>query len=230
MYLSVLFKCIGIGGNFMKKILCIFSLFLNLLVIPSQSASYKLNLMGNKVPGGVTLQDAKQALYEETMHFNEPIKTGLIMSAGKPQKLYGRDIAIDIEHIINIRPEIGSDRTVTLQGGHMYKVLAAFKSQGFLHNSVVTKDPNTKCCAFEGYDTITGNQFYKTTFPQGWKPEDIYKAISDSSPISEEKVDDKLIIRAKVADSKKSEFTIRTVSYRRAQSKVYEMLTAFPEL
>ena len=210
-----------------KWLLLVSLLHFGFLLIASTG---NIKLQDHKIPAGVTLQDANQALYKQIKQINEKINPQLIMEAGKPKKLYGREVTINIEHIVNLNPEINSDRTVTLKGGHMYKVLAAFKSQEFIANSVVTKHLDNNCHAFAGYDVITGNQFYKTTFPQGWKPEDVYTAISSSSQISEKKVDGKLIINATVAHNNNPKFTIRTVSYPRPGSKIYEMVTAFPEL
>ena len=113
----------------------------------------------------------------------------------------------------------------------MYKVLAAFNSKGLLDNPLVVKDPKTNCCAFSGIDKITGNPLYKTTFPQGWTPENISKAIIDSEMIGHEQAGNKLVVRATVPrTSKNSEFVIKTVSYPFENSSTYQMITAYPEV
>lgn len=210
----------------MKNSLFILSfLSCNLLISASSS-----KLQDGKIPTGITLQDAKQALYQELKPVNEKIDLSLIMQADKPQKLYGREMRIDIQHIVNLQPEIQPDRTVSLQGGHMYKVVAALKSQGLLANAQVSKDVTTNCCEFKGNDVITGNQLYKTTFPQGWKSEDIYKAIATSTVVHEEKNGNTLIVDASVKANKNPEFIIKTVSYLPKDSKTYQMVTAYPEI
>ncbi|MBI2344928.1 hypothetical protein HYV10_02535 [Candidatus Dependentiae bacterium] len=221
----------------MKKLLGILSLSLyGSLIVASGIKNNKLGLLesikfGDKrIPNGVTLHDAKEALCKELTSLNYSIELELLMKAGKPQMLYGKNVVIDLEHIINMYPVIKDDRTATLQGGHMHKVVAALTAKDQSSNAVIERDEKTNCWLFDGRDYIIGNRFYKTTFPQGWTPGDIYAAICSSSMIKTESVGDKLIVRALVKHKNNSEFILRTVLYRRPKSDIYEMLTAFPEL
>lgn len=194
-------------------------------------SSYGKILSENKVPVDMTIQETREALFEIIQGSREKISQELSFKAGKPKRLFGKNVGINIDHIVNVNPEFGGDRKITLQGGHMYKVLAAFKSQGFINNPSSTKDDTTKCWLFDGRDIITGDRFYKTTFPQGWTVEDIYQAIMSSTKIEPEEYDNKghLIIKASVQYKKHPEFIIRCVLYPRQGSDTWELMTVFPE-
>ncbi len=179
-----------------------------------------------------TSKELKDALYEKIKASSHTIDEGLFFKAGKPRVLFGKKVAVIIDHIVNIVPEIGSSGEITLQGGHTYKTIASFKNQGGLCQDVFYKDPNTNCWLIDGVDNFTGKRFYKTIFPQGWTPEDVYAAIITATLLDNQQseiVKDRQVMRVKISYKNNPEFIARLVLYKRQKSDTWEIMTAFPE-
>jgi hypothetical protein len=181
---------------------------------------------------GATSKEIKDALYEKIKASSHTIDESLFFKAGKSRVLFGKNIAVIIDHIVNIVPEVGSSGEITLQGGHTYKTIASFKNQGGLLKDVFYKDPKTNCWLIDGVDNFTGKRFYKTIFPQGWTPEDVYAAIVTGTLLDNQEseiVKGRQVMRVKICYKNNPEFIARLVLYKRQKSDTWEIMTAFPE-
>lgn len=195
-------------------------------------SKYDQILEEKTAPVGMTTKEVKDLLLEKIRVSNQKIDEGLYFKSGKTHQLFGRKAAVILNHIVNISPEVDKNRSISLQGGHMYETLEAFKSAGFLEKAISSKNTKNNCWLFDGYDVFSGQRFYKTAFPKGWKVEDIYQAIITSNQVAIEPVDinGRQLIRVSVRHKNNPEFKARLILYRRPKGDIWEIMTAFPEL
>jgi len=201
------------------------------LVIQTKTLFERI-LEDKKIPSGATSKEVREILYEKIKSSSQKIENELLFKAGKPRVLFGKNIAIVIDHIVNIVPEITASGEITLQGGHTYKTIASFKRDGGLSQNIFFKDPKTNCWLFDGTDNFTGKRFFKTIFPQGWTPEDVYLAITTGTLLDNqesETVQDRQVMRVKIFHKNNPEFIARLILYKRQNSQTWEIMTAFPE-
>ncbi len=186
-------------------------------------------MMQHQAPEGATPNDVIDELNKKIKMSHQIINPALRFQAGKPRNLFDRQIAIQLDHIINIQPEVGTNRKIEFSGGHLYDTLNSFMFTGIIDNGKYFKDQNSGCWVFTGNNLITQQRMRKTTFPQNWSVYDIYQAIISSKKIKEEQSDTALIITAQV-DHIGSKFNIRMILYKIPQTDIWQIVTAYPEI
>lgn len=182
-----------------------------------------------KAPDGVVIQDVKNEIFKKISLSHQIINQSLLFEAGKPKNLYGKKITINLDHIINIYPEIRSDRQIELKGGHLYQTIEQLILSGVINNPKAIQDLKTKSWKFEG-DSVIGNQkIVKVTFPEDWTPEDIYKAIINGKKISEESDGIATILIIEISH-KKLNLQIKLILYPSEDKNILNVVTAYPIL